>query len=110
MLQYYSRKLFKWMCLFLMHTFTKNYFQKDLNIIESVSSAFKNACIYKTVKHEVFVKNCSCDALFLLILSESFTRLKFWAYHRSFDLRKSPANTLTPLSPNVNNANISSNR
>ena len=31
---------------------------------------------------------------------------KICAYHRTFDLRKGPANTLTPLSPNVNNANI----
>ena len=29
---------------------------------------------------------------------------------RIFDLRKGPANILTPLFPNVNNANINSNR
>ena len=30
----------------------------------------------------------------------------FPTYHRIFDLRKGTLNTLTPLSPNVNNANI----
>ena len=34
----------------------------------------------------------------------------FHTYYRIFDLRKGIANTLTPLSPNVNNANINSNR
>ena len=33
---------------------------------------------------------------------ENFARI----YHMIFDLRKDPANTLTPLSLNVNNANI----
>ena len=35
---------------------------------------------------------------------------KFCAYHRIFDFRKGPANTLTPLTPNVSHANINSNR
>ena len=35
---------------------------------------------------------------------------KFCAYSRIFDLRKGSANTLTPLSPNINSANINSNR
>ena len=34
----------------------------------------------------------------------------FCAYLRIFDLRKGPANTLAPLSLNVYNANINSNR
>ena len=38
------------------------------------------------------------------------TYWKFWTHHRIFDLWKSLANTLTPLSTNVNNANINSNR
>ena len=38
------------------------------------------------------------------------TNWKLRAYHIIFDLTKGHANTLTPLSPNVNNANINSNR
>ena len=35
---------------------------------------------------------------------------KFCVYRRSFDLRKGPTNTLTPLSLKSKNANINSNR
>ena len=36
------------------------------------------------------------------------TYWKFWMYHRNFDLKKSPANILSPLSLNFNNADINS--
>ena len=43
-------------------------------------------------------------AIFTLLILE--TVCQFCAYHVIFVLRKGPANTITTLSPNVNNANI----
>ena len=37
-------------------------------------------------------------------------KMKFCTYHQIFNLKKGSANTLIPLSPNGNNANINSNR